>query len=632
MAEEPQAKSARPTEPGRPTELGPPTEPAPPTEPEPNYGFIDSRRLTGPSRYFDGPAVTLTPIGAAATEPRALERWAESVRRVAKALGWPDPEPVVDRAVDSTFLVFRAPPDAQLTATELSEWAWECAAAEAGVSAFDRAQVLGSDPIAELAARATVEHDHALANLREAASRHELPLFEDDEEISIGAGTGSLCWPRVAPPRVDTVPWSALHDIPTALVTGSNGKTTTVRVIASIAAAAGAVPGYSCTEGVFVAGRAVALGDYSGPAGARVVLRRSDVTLAVLETARGGILRRGLALTRADAAVVTNISADHFGEYGIENADDLAETKLVVARTVSRSGTLVLNADDATLMAAADRLPHAARARRALFAMDHAHPALKALRGRDGSTCGIRGRHLVLHHRGEDHDLGDLTALPLTWDGAARYNIENLAAATLTAAVMHLPIPEIRRAAQLFGGRPEDNPGRLERWNFRGATVLIDYAHNPDGLQQLLAAARSLHPRRLSLLLGQAGNRDDRAIGELARTAARFVPDRVMIKELPLMLRGRPLGEVPRLLERALLAAGVPGDRIEQQADEESAALALLQPAQAGLVIVLPIHTREVRERLHTALRAEGGTAGGSFPRAMTLGSGPEDSNHIPGE
>jgi cyanophycin synthetase len=558
--------------------------------------------------------VTLTPIGAAAAEPSALERWAESVRRLSNVLGWPDPAPVIDRAGDSTFLVFRAPPDAQLTATELSEWAWESAAADAGITAFDRAQNLGDDPAAVLAARAAAERNHALADLRAAASRHALPLFEDDEEISIGAGTGSLCWSGAALPAADTVPWSALHDIPTVLVTGSNGKTTTVRLLASMAGAAGAVPGYSCTEGVFVAGRAVALGDYSGPAGARVVLRHSDVTLAVLETARGGILRRGLAVTRADAAVVTNVSADHLGEYGIENADDLAETKLAVARAVCKDGTLVLNADDRTLMAVADRVPHAARARRALFAMDHRHPALEELRRRGGSTCGVRGRQLVLHHRGENHEIGDLATLPLTWGGAARYNIANLAAAALTAAVLELPVAEIRRAAQRFGSRPEDNPGRLERWRHRGATVLIDYAHNPDGLEQLLAAARSLHPRRLSLLLGQAGNRDDRAIAELARTAARFDPDHVVIKELPLMLRGRRLGEVSTLIEKALLIAGIPAERIERQLDEESAARSLLEAAGAGDVIVLPVHTRDVRERLHAALSAE------------------EDSNHILGQ
>src|ERR1700677_912751 len=593
-------------------------------EQEPNFGFVDSRRLPGPSRYFDGPAVTLTPIGTAAGEPGAHARWAESVRRLSNALGWPDPEPVIDHVGDGAFLVFRAPVDAQLTATELSEWAWEAAAAEAGVTAFDRAHDFGADPAAVLGARAATERNEAVAQLRAGAARRGLPLFEDDEEVSIGAGRGSRCWPRAALPAVDAVEWSALHDIPTVLVTGSNGKTTTVRLLAAIAAASGAVPGYSSTEGVFVAGRAVALGDYSGPGGARAVLRHPEVTLAVLETARGGILRRGLAVARADAAIVTNVSADHFGEYGIENADDLAETKLVVARAVCKDGTLVLNADDSTLMAAATRLPHAARARRALFAMEHGHHELEALRERGGSTCGVQGRQLMLHHRGEDHGLGDLSALPLAWDGAARYNVANLAAGALAAAVIQLPVAEIRRALGRFGARAEDNPGRLERWSYRGATVLVDYAHNPAGLGQLLAAARSLHPRRMLLLLGQAGNRGDAAIADLALTAARFAPDRVAIKELALMLRGRAPGEVPVLIEKPLLAAGIPADRIERHCDEELAARSLLSPANPGDVVVLPIHTREIRERLRAALAEE---AGATAPAA-----GKEDSNHILGQ
>jgi UDP-N-acetylmuramyl tripeptide synthase len=575
---------------------------------EPNHGFEDSRRLTGPNRYFGDAAVTLTPLGLAANDAHAHSGWAARVRSVATSLGWPDPQPLIKRHAGGVLLVFSAPQDALMTATEVSEWAWERAAAEAGESGFDLAQDLGADAAAVLGKRASAERSAALTALRAAAVRHGVPLIEDDAVVSLGAGSGSRLWPRDALPAVEAVPWSVLHDVPTALVTGSNGKTTVVRLLAAMAGAAGLTAGYCCTEGVFVGGDAVSQGDYSGPDGARAVLRHPGVQAAILETARGGILRRGLAVRRADVAVVTNISADHFGEYGIGDAEDLAETKLVVARVLAggnlAGGTLVLNADDTTLMSVAARLPHAAAAQQALFARDHGHPALAVLRARGGMTCAVRDGVLVLARGSEESSLGQVAALPLTVGGAASYNIANLAAAAVAGTALGLPAAAVLRTVQRFGAAPLDNPGRLERWHHRGARVLIDYAHNPDGLDQLLRVARALQPSRLGVLLGQAGNRDDDAIAELARTAARYAPDVIVIKELPLLLRGRAPGEVSALLERALLAAGVAAERIVAEPDEEAAARRLLDAAKPGDVIVLPVHTRAVRERLRAGLTA----------------------------
>ncbi len=573
-------------------------------ERDPSYAFEDSRRLTGPNRHFAEPAATLTPLGVAAAAPAALDAWVVRVRAQALRLGWPDPEPVIVRHATGTLLVFRAPRDAQVTATELGEWAWERAAAEAGETAFDVAQDLGEDPLAVLRGRAAAERTAGLHELRTAAARRRVPLVEDDAEVSLGGGAGSRRWARAALPDEANVPWTELHGVPTALVTGSNGKTTTVRLLAAMAAAAGFTPGYSCTEGVFVNGHAVLRGDYSGPEGARTVLRRRDVEVAVLETARGGILRRGLAVEQAAVAVVTNIQADHFGEYGVETARDLAETKLVVARVVCEGGVLVLNADDATLMDAAARLPHARTARRALFAFEYGHPMLAAARALGAATCGVRAGELVLSQAGPELVLGPLAHLPLTLNGTVLYNVGNLAAALLAGSALGLPATALRAAVRAFGMRPTDNPGRLERRRYRGADVLIDYAHNPAALELLLRAARSLSPVRLSLLLGQAGNRGDEAIADLARIAARFVPDSIAVKELPFMLRGRQPGEVSALLEQALLAAGVPAHRIVLEADEEAAAHRLLAAAAPGDLVVLPVHTRAVRERLAAFLDA----------------------------
>lgn len=578
--------------------------------PEPHLGFDDSRRLTGPSRWFAGPAVTLTPRGAFAHDDAVHAAWAARVRAVTQALGWPDAAPRIHDHTAEPALLFAAPEDLLFTATEISEWAWERSAAAAGERGFDLAQPAfdgTAEAAAHFAARAAAERRPPLQALRQAAAARGLPLLEDDDEVSVGAGAGSRTWPSAALPAVDAVPWSALHGLPTVLVTGSNGKTTTVRLLAAMAQAAGHAAGYCCTEGVFIGGQAVARGDWSGPAGARAVLRHAAVRLAVLETARGGLLRRGLAVRRADVAVVTNIQPDHLGEYGIDTAVDLAEVKLTVARALGPGGTLVLNGADATLMAAAARLPHAADAPQALFAADTDHPALTAARARGAATCGVREGRLRLQQGATDDDLGSVADMPCTLGGAAPHNVLNAAAAALAAHALGLPVAALRATLARFGADPLDNPGRLERWSYRGATVLIDYAHNPDGLAQLLQVARALRPARLGLLLGQAGNRDDAAIADLVHVAAAAGPDLVVVKELPAMLRGRSQGEVPTLIERELRAAGRPASGLQRIDDEEAAAHALLAWAQPGDVLVLPVHTAAVREALRGVLGAPAG-------------------------
>lgn len=584
--------------------------------------FDDSRRLPGPNRWFGSPGVELAALTAAAQDDMALAAWAQRVRGLCAALGWPDPQPHTRRHAGGATLAFAAPEDTLLTATEVNEWAWERSAAALGALAAAGVvptQPQSDDPAAlaaHFAARAEAERSRPLLRLKAAARAHGVPVFDDDDHVSLGAGCGSRGWPRAALPLAMDVPWPHLHDLPTVLVTGSNGKTTTARLLAAMAAAAGRVAGCCSTEGVTVGATTVHSGDYAGPAGARAVLRHPAVQFAVLETARGGILRRGLAVRRAEAAVVTNVSADHLGEYGVASVADIAQAKLAVAHALvdargSPAGTLVLNAGDALLMAAAAQLPQVqvlqAAGRVALFARDADAPALATLRAAGGSSCGVRSGHLVLQRGGTVDDLGPLAHMPLTLGGAAVFNIDNIAAAVLAATAAGLPADAVRHTLANFGAQPHDNPGRLERWTHRGATVLLDYAHNPDGLAQLLGVARTLQGQtqgRLGLLLGQAGNRDDNAVAELARTAAAAAPDRVVLKELPLMLRGRAPGEVPALLARGLHAAGLPPERVVHEPDEEAAARGLLAWAQLGDVVVLPVHTAAVRLALTRRLQA----------------------------
>jgi UDP-N-acetylmuramyl tripeptide synthase len=414
------------------------------------------------------------------------------------------------------------------------------------------------------------------------------------------------------------VPWHQLHGVPTALVTGTNGKTTVVRLVAACAQAAGRATGLCCTDGVFVEDEALGTGDYSGPAGARRVLRDPRVETAVLETARGGILRRGLATPRADVAVVTSVTADHFGEYGIHDLASLVQVKLAVARAIDRNGLLVVNSDDAVLAEAASSL--SAGKPLGWYALDADHPRLAAHRSAGGATAGSSHGRLVLSRNGFEHDLGAVAAMPLAAGGHSLFNASNLAAAALAATGLGIGTKVIAAVFARFGADPADNAGRLMRYAVGGLTLIIDFAHNPAALAALVDFAQRLRrDGRLALLLGQAGNREDSDIDRLAEVAAAARPELVVVKELGSYLRGRSAGEVPARLRRALERYGLARNALADAPDEDEAVRRTLAWARPGDVLVLPLHSRDGRARtqaLVERLRRQGWNAGQPLPEA----------------
>ena len=581
----------------------------------PALPFDDSRRLTGSNLYFADVGAVLETTGIA-IDQALLGAWRERVRKMCAALGWPDAAVVAHLHASGASLAFAAPLDQLLCATEVNEWAWLASLHGEGVfhapghaAAWDEASALHT-----LRACARAEGDPGLIELVDAARARGLTALIDDATLSFGVGSGSRAWPLAAlPPSAQEIEWDALHDAPIALVTGSNGKTTTTRLLAACMRAHGWHTAYTCTDGVFVDGNTIAAGDYSGPAGARTALRAPGVDAAVLETARGGLLRRGLAVQHANVAIVTNISDDHFGEYGVHDLDDLAAAKLIVARALGTRGTLVLNAADALLVR------HAAgiESEMAWFALDADAAMLVAHRARGGTTCGVRDGRLYLHRGGQDHDLGVIAAMPLSFGGKARYNIANLAAAALAASALGIAPGLLRDVLARFGAAREDNPGRLQRWQLDGVSVFLDYAHNPDGLRGLLDLAAPPSGGRRGLLLGQAGNRGDAEIRELAAIAASVEPDFVVLKDVGGMLRGRAPGEVPALLRDELARRGVHGTRVAEHLDEYEAVQAMLAWARAGDTLVLPVHGGTARPKvvaLLDALQARGWRAGTPLP------------------
>lgn len=223
---------------------------------------------------------------------------------------------------------------------------------------------------------------------------------------------------------------------------------------------------------------------------------------------------------------------------------------------------------------------------------------------------------VVLRDAGTHHDLGDLRAMPLTAGGAARYNVANLLAATVAAAALGVPLAAIRATCASFGGQPADNPGRLALYQLDGMELLLDYAHNPDGLAGLLAVARSRRPKRLLLLLGQAGNREDDALAALAQAAWGGQPDLVILKDLEGYQRGRRAGEVPETLAAALRAAGMRADQLRVVLDEAEAVAAAIAWGQPGDLLVLPVHALDARDRVTALLTSRGAAPIGWAPQA----------------
>ena len=465
-----------------------------------------------------------------------------------------------------------------------------------------------------LRATAKAEARPGLISLLHATEAHHLPFLADDDEATLGEGNGSRSWFIDELPSPDAVPWHELHAIPTALVTGSNGKTTSVRLLAAMTRAHGWRTAHSCTDGVYFDGNALEAGDFSGPTGARTALRQSEAQAAILETARGGMLRRGLAITHANAALVTNIAADHFGEYGIHDLDDLALAKLVVARAIDDQGLLVLNADDPVLV----RQSKALACPLGWFALDFDLPALVDHRQRGGPTCGVRDGRLLLHFHGSTHDLGEVAAMPLTLGGRATYNIANLAGAALAGAALGVAPATLATVAAGFGRSRADNPGRLQHWRFGTIDVFVDYAHNPDGLHGLFEAVDTKGRKgRLALILGHAGNREDADLRAVAATAADARPDLVVLKDIAGYERGRAAGEVAAIMRAQLLADGVSADAIVTCLDEVEAVRIALAWARDGDLLVLPIHEMDAREQVTALLdrmAAEGWLPGNPLP------------------
>jgi cyanophycin synthetase len=433
----------------------------------------------------------------------------------------------------------------------------------------------------------------------------------------------------VAKPVIDSLfPAGVPSRIPIVAVTGSNGKTTTARMISHIMKGMGRKVGMTSTDGIFVDGRLVRKGDMSGPRSASTVLQNPTVDFAVFEVARGGILREGLGYQRNDVAVVLNVTGDHLGLGGITSIRQLANVKQVVVEAVPRDGTAVLNADDA-LVAAMGR--HCSGSV-IYFSLDPENEMIKrqASRGRRAVTVepGRNGEMIVLRQGRKSMPMVWTHLLPATFEGRARMNVQNALAATAAAWAAGAHLHDIRQGLRTFTTSYFMAPGRLNMFELDGYRVIVDYAHNPPAVRSLgefvdQLAEPSAEGRRPLVtgkrigVIATAGDRRDDDIVELGRTAAAFF-DTVIVRE-DANNRGRPRGQTAELVEKGVRQAMGNGARttdVETILDElEATRHALDMGADGDVIVVCVDHPNEVWKELQR--RQHGG--GPSTMAAVTM-------------
>jgi len=342
--------------------------------------------------------------------------------------------------------------------------------------------------------------------------------------------------------------------IPVIAVTGTNGKTTVTRLIAHAFGLRGRFVGMTCTDGIFLAGQCIDTDDCSGPQSARLVLMNPQVEVAVLETARGGILREGLGFDVCDLAVVTNIGeGDHLGLGGIETSQQLAEVKQTIVRAVAPWGTAVLNAADPLVAPMADRC----RGHLLFFAPDGEHPHLLQHRRAGGQVAFVRDQALVLADGVVELPPIPLYRIPLTRGGRIGFQVENVLACAGALWALHLPYDTLVLALETFGGDLDQSPGRFNVLEMSGATVVFDYGHNPSALLAMIEALGRFPQRRRIAVYSAAGDRRDVDMirqGEMLGQAF----DQVILYE-DHYTRGRLPGEIMSLFRQGLTA----GSRVQ---------------------------------------------------------------------
>ena len=414
---------------------------------------------------------------------------------------------------------------------------------------------------------------------------HHHPSFGQSRDV--GSAIVEMLFPSGAPSR-----------IPILSITGTNGKTSVTRMIGHCITQTGACVGMTTTDGISIGGEQTLHGDMTGPWSAQVILSDPNTEVAVLETARGGILRSGLGYDWSDVGIITNVQADHIGQDGIESIDDIVRIKSLVAERVRDGGTLILNADDEHCRSIADR-PKVGRASKRIvwFSLGPDNPTVIEHLAAGGTAFVVHANWIEERVGSAETRIARVSTLPGTLGGAADFQVQNALATIAACRAYGMERGEVARILQTFENNKQ-NVGRLNLFEIDGKWVIIDYGHNPAAMQAICQMSIKWGGRPVSAVIGLPGDRADALIEESARIAANGF-NRIFVRQ-DVDLRGRAPGELPELIKR-MIRQFDPGKCVDIVPDEIDAVREALESMQAGEVLVAFCdRTLEVRRFLES--------------------------------
>ncbi|MED7819321.1 MULTISPECIES: Mur ligase family protein [unclassified Francisella] len=501
-----------------------------------------SRRLVGPNLFFKETGTVLD-VPLVENREELTKLFYQEAEKFLPALGWEQIKITHKFFNNGVRLAFTAPVDITMPACDVIDFVWLSAREGFETGNFKSIE----EAKKELIPIIDEDKDLTYRNLYELAKSKGFNAFRDKNKAFIGSGTGCYEF-DLKKDSFDDIPWQDIYDIPAIIVTGTNGKTTTIRLTDYICRVAGKLTGYTSTDWVKVNDELIDEGDYSGPTGHQFVLTNKKVEVALLESARGGLLKRGLIESFVNAAAVTNVSADHLGEDGIETVAELAEAKSIVFRTMGEGSHAIINLDNSYMKERFEKL----NCTKIVVTQNPEAHDMKYYLTKADYACIVENGNFVWVDGDIKTNLLAVADAPLTVKGFAKHNIENAMIAISLSFKLGVDLDTITKGLKSYSNDAKVNRGRANIFEWDNKVAVVDYAHNEAGMEALLNMMKAYDKGgRTYLMIGTTGDRKY-LISGINDIILKHNVDFIVLKETEKYLRGAKPMELPLLIRKDL--------------------------------------------------------------------------------